>query len=104
VSVSRDDVRHVAALARLDPGDADIERLTGELNSILEHIETLRALDVQQDPPPFRLAQAAPQRADVHGPDTLHGGLDALSEHRTDGFFTVPRLAALDADADEATP
>lgn len=104
MSVTRADVRHVAALARLDPAEPDIERLVRELNSILEHVETLRALDAAGEPPAFRLADAAPQRADAHASDTLHGGLDSLSVHRTDGFFTVPRLAALDADAEGDAP
>jgi aspartyl-tRNA(Asn)/glutamyl-tRNA(Gln) amidotransferase subunit C len=40
-----DDVRHVAALARLGLSDAEAEQLRTDLSSILEHMQALGELD-----------------------------------------------------------
>jgi aspartyl-tRNA(Asn)/glutamyl-tRNA(Gln) amidotransferase subunit C len=45
--ISRDDVVHVARLARLELGEADIERMREELNAILSYIDKLKELDVE---------------------------------------------------------
>lgn len=45
--LSREEVLHVALLARLELDDAEIERYTWELNRILEHIEKLRELNTE---------------------------------------------------------
>lgn len=45
MSVDRDEVRRIADLAKLDLDDEEADRLTGEMNRILEHAERLRSLD-----------------------------------------------------------
>jgi aspartyl-tRNA(Asn)/glutamyl-tRNA(Gln) amidotransferase subunit C len=50
-SFSRDDVIHVAELARLDLSDEEIERFTAQLVSILDHVDAVRALDTSDVPP-----------------------------------------------------
>jgi aspartyl-tRNA(Asn)/glutamyl-tRNA(Gln) amidotransferase subunit C len=44
--IDRDQVLHVARLARLRLTDAEVERMTGELSKILEHVERMDALDL----------------------------------------------------------
>ena len=44
-SISRDDVLHVARLARLHLSDEEVDRLQAQLTNILEAIETLRDVD-----------------------------------------------------------
>ena len=44
-SISRDDVLHVARLARLHLSDEEVDRLQAQLSNILEAIETLRDVD-----------------------------------------------------------
>jgi aspartyl-tRNA(Asn)/glutamyl-tRNA(Gln) amidotransferase subunit C len=44
--LSREDVVKVAALARLELSDEEIERFTGQLGSILGHAADLAALDL----------------------------------------------------------
>jgi aspartyl-tRNA(Asn)/glutamyl-tRNA(Gln) amidotransferase subunit C len=39
-------VLHVAKLARLRLSDAEVERMTGELSKILEHVERMDELDL----------------------------------------------------------
>lgn len=42
--LSRDQVLHVAKLARLELTEDEIERLSGELSKVLDHIETISEL------------------------------------------------------------
>jgi len=49
--LSRDEVAHVAHLARLGLGDAELARLEGQLNHILEQYAVLAQLDTDAIPP-----------------------------------------------------
>ena len=49
--IDRDQVLHVAKLARLRLTDEEVERMSGELSSILDHIETIGELDLGGVPP-----------------------------------------------------
>ena len=44
--LEREQVIHVARLARLELGDAEIDRMAGELSKVLGHIEKIRELDL----------------------------------------------------------
>ncbi len=45
--LSRQEVEKVALLARLRLSDAELEKLTAELNRIVGHVETLQELDTE---------------------------------------------------------
>jgi aspartyl-tRNA(Asn)/glutamyl-tRNA(Gln) amidotransferase subunit C len=45
MSLTSDQVRHVAALARLELSDDEVRSLVADLGQILGHVEQLRALD-----------------------------------------------------------
>jgi aspartyl-tRNA(Asn)/glutamyl-tRNA(Gln) amidotransferase subunit C len=49
--IDREQVLHVARLARLHLDDEELERMTGELNDILEHIEAIQGLDLDDVEP-----------------------------------------------------
>ena len=49
--IDRDQVLHVARLARLELSDDEVERMSGELSGILEHIEKIGELDLEGVPP-----------------------------------------------------
>lgn len=44
--LTRDEVAHVARLARLDLSDAEIDLFTGQLGAVLEHAQDVEALDL----------------------------------------------------------
>jgi aspartyl-tRNA(Asn)/glutamyl-tRNA(Gln) amidotransferase subunit C len=44
--IDREQVLHVARLARLELSDEEVERASGELSKILGHIETIGELDL----------------------------------------------------------
>jgi len=45
--IDREQVLHVARLARLRLEDGDVERMTGELSGILEHVDRIAELDLE---------------------------------------------------------
>ncbi|MDQ3461853.1 MAG: Asp-tRNA(Asn)/Glu-tRNA(Gln) amidotransferase subunit GatC [Actinomycetota bacterium] len=49
--LSRDDVVHVARLARLDLTDAEIDLFTGQLADVLRHADAVGSLDTAGVPP-----------------------------------------------------
>jgi aspartyl-tRNA(Asn)/glutamyl-tRNA(Gln) amidotransferase subunit C len=51
MAISRDDVLHVAALARLDLTEHEIVRLETQLNDILEAVGKVSELDLSEVPP-----------------------------------------------------
>ena len=61
MSISRDQVLHVARLARLDLSDDEVERLTAELAAILDAVSKVSELDLADVPPtshPLAIANA----------------------------------------------
>lgn len=51
VAISREQVLHVAGLARLDLSDEEVERLTAELGAILDAVSKVAELDLADVPP-----------------------------------------------------
>jgi aspartyl/glutamyl-tRNA(Asn/Gln) amidotransferase C subunit len=103
MAIGRDEVRHVARLARLRLDDAEVERMTRELSSILDHFEAIRDLPVE-DTPPLAIAaeRADPLRPDEPGTsDPLCDPPSAMAPEWADGFFLLPRLPALEVEAVE---
>ncbi len=49
--IDRDQVLHVARLARLELTDDEVERMSGELTGILGHIEKISELDLEEVAP-----------------------------------------------------
>ena len=44
--LDRDQVLHVARLARLELGEEEVARMAEELSNVLDHIEKIRELDL----------------------------------------------------------
>lgn len=103
MSVFRDEVRHVALLARLALDEDEAGSLAGELSGILEHVEALQGAPVaetgEEGPEPLELAPRV--RPDAEGPDALVRPPSELAPDWREGFFVLPRLTALDQDAGE---
>ena len=92
MSVTPDDVRHVARLARVGLEEARIPSLVTELNGILGHMDVLQQVDVSAVPL-TPADQAAPLRDDALPPEPLQRVRDAFAPAMRDGFFLVPRHA-----------
>ena len=91
--ISRDDVAHVARLARLDLTDDELERFTGQLSAVLEHAADIATLDIADVPP---TAHPLPL-VNVLREDTPVASLDRAevldqAPAAEDGRFKVPRI------------
>jgi aspartyl-tRNA(Asn)/glutamyl-tRNA(Gln) amidotransferase subunit C len=51
MAITKDEVLHVARLARLALTDEEVERLTGELGAILDAVSKVSELDLADVPP-----------------------------------------------------
>ncbi len=51
MKISKDEVLHVAALARLDMSDAEIETMAAQIGDILEYVGMLNSVDTQDVAP-----------------------------------------------------
>ena len=101
MGVTGDEVRRIAALARLRLDDDDVDRLTGDLNGILAHVDALVAAAEATDAADAEEVEhgaESPVRPDVPDADPLLRPLAALAPEWRGGFFTVPRLEAMNAD------
>jgi aspartyl-tRNA(Asn)/glutamyl-tRNA(Gln) amidotransferase subunit C len=49
--IDRDQVLHVARLARLRLSEEEVERMAGEMSTILGHVETMNELDLEEVEP-----------------------------------------------------
>lgn len=93
MALSREQVLHVARLARLALGDEEVERFAHQLSGILEHAERVTGLATGDVPP---TSHAIPLR-NVFRPDAVEPCLPqdkALSTapEAEDGRFRVPRI------------
>lgn len=92
MSVTTADVRHVAALARLELHEAHLPSLVAELNGILVHIDELQQV-VLADADPADRPAGMMLRADDALPVALQRSREQFAPHAREGFFLVPRLA-----------
>jgi len=94
MAVTIDDVRHIAALARLGVDDARAASLVSELNTILAHMDVLSTVDTSGvDAVAGIGAFAAPLSADLGPPIPLVRPIESFAPQERDGFFLVPRLS-----------
>jgi aspartyl-tRNA(Asn)/glutamyl-tRNA(Gln) amidotransferase subunit C len=49
--ITRDDVRHVATLARLEVSEEELDTFTGQLAAVLAHADDVASLDTAGVPP-----------------------------------------------------
>jgi aspartyl-tRNA(Asn)/glutamyl-tRNA(Gln) amidotransferase subunit C len=93
VSVSLDDVRHIAALARLGIAADRVEALAVELNTILAHMDVLSRVDTQGVQEAVGVGAAGlPTRSDHGPPIPLARAPEAFAPAMREGFFLMPRL------------
>jgi aspartyl-tRNA(Asn)/glutamyl-tRNA(Gln) amidotransferase subunit C len=91
VAISRDEVLHVARLARLALTDEEIERLGAQLNAILEAVGKVAELDLEGvEPTAHPLALVNVWVDDEPQPSLTAEEALANAPDREAGFFRVP--------------
>ena len=90
--LERDQVLHVARLARLELADEDVERMRLELSKVLDHIEKIGELDDLDGVPPTSHVVALENalREDEPRPSLPREAALAAAPDPADGGFRVP--------------
>ena len=91
--ITRQDVEHVARLARLALTEDEVEALTHELGAILDHAAEVSALETADVPPtahPLPLVNIL--RPDEARPGVPRDEVLAEAPETEDGRFRVPRI------------
>ena len=91
--ITRDDVAHVARLARLSLADDELDTFTAQLGAVLEHADDVAALDLAEVPPtshPYPLVNVL--RPDDVGATLERDDALAGAPQAEDGRFRVPTI------------
>ena len=95
MAISKDEVLHVARLARLALTDEEVERLTGELGAILDAVSVVSELDLADVPPTSHVvAVENVLRADEPRPSLPREVALAQAPDAAMGGFRVPSPGA----------
>jgi aspartyl-tRNA(Asn)/glutamyl-tRNA(Gln) amidotransferase subunit C len=93
MAISREEVEHVARLARLELTEEEVEKFRGQLSAVLERAQRIQALDLDDVPPtahPVDLSNV--WRDDVVVPfddtDAILANVPELEDRR----FRVPQI------------
>ncbi|MEA2253523.1 MAG: aspartyl-tRNA(Asn)/glutamyl-tRNA(Gln) amidotransferase subunit [Solirubrobacteraceae bacterium] len=93
--IDREQVLHVARLARLELTDEEVGTIAGELSNILEHIEKIGELDLDGVPPTTHVIEVANAlRPDEPRPSLPREVVLAAAPEVADDGFSVPSPTA----------
>ncbi len=93
--IDREQVLHVARLARLELTDAEVERMARELSGILDHLERIVELDLDHvEPTSHVVALENVLRPDEPRPSLARERALAGAPDATDSGFRVPSPGA----------
>jgi aspartyl-tRNA(Asn)/glutamyl-tRNA(Gln) amidotransferase subunit C len=89
--IEREQVLHVAKLARLRLADAEVERMAGELSGILDHVGRIGELDLDDVEPTSHVVDLENVlRADEPRPSWPRGAVLEQAPDPAEGAFRVP--------------
>ena len=93
MSLTSDDVKRVAKLARLGLTDVETKETLAQLNSILELVDQMQQIDTDGIPPlahPLELKQTL--RADAVTDTNQRDKFQAIAPQADAGLYLVPRV------------
>jgi aspartyl-tRNA(Asn)/glutamyl-tRNA(Gln) amidotransferase subunit C len=89
--IDRDQVLHVARLARLELTEAELDKMAGELSGILDHVERMNELDLDGVEPTTHVVQLENVlRADRSRPSWPREKILEPAPDPDQGAFRVP--------------
>jgi aspartyl-tRNA(Asn)/glutamyl-tRNA(Gln) amidotransferase subunit C len=93
MTITRDEVRKIAELARLEIPEARIERMAGELSAVLDFAGALQRLDLEGCEPSVFAPADTPLREDALDDRRLSNDAAlAAAPEAEQGFFLVPPI------------
>jgi aspartyl-tRNA(Asn)/glutamyl-tRNA(Gln) amidotransferase subunit C len=91
--ISRDEVAHLARLARLALTEDELDSYAGQLDAILGHVSQIRAVDVTGvEPTGNPLKDVNVFRSDLVEPCLTQAEALDQAPNAVDGRFAVPRI------------
>ncbi len=89
--IEREQVLHVAKLARLRLSEAEVEKMAGELSGILEHVDRIGELELDDVPPTSHVVELENVlRPDEPRPSWPREDVLRQAPDPADGAFRVP--------------
>ena len=93
MSISEEEVRHVALLARLGLTDDEVPRLRDELSNILEQVDKIGELDLEGvEPMAHAVDLTNVTRPDENRPSLTQEEALLNAPESRDGAFVIPRI------------
>jgi aspartyl-tRNA(Asn)/glutamyl-tRNA(Gln) amidotransferase subunit C len=87
--VTKEEVKHLGWLARIELSDAEIDRYTSQIEEIIKYLDKLDTIPLEQVKPIVTKKNFADLRPD----EPADFGGDALgTKYRKDGFVKGPRM------------
>jgi aspartyl-tRNA(Asn)/glutamyl-tRNA(Gln) amidotransferase subunit C len=91
--LTREQVEHVARLARLALDEADLEKFRRQLSGVLDHINTLNQVDTSAVPPTAQVGGLHDvRRPDAARPPWPVAAVLANAPQREEDYFRVPAV------------
>lgn len=97
MKITKETVEYVAHLARLDLKPEEVEAYTGQIDKILEYMESLNSLNTDNvEPTSHPVPVACAMRYDAVKPSFAAEESVGNAPHRIDTFFKVPPIIEQD--------
>lgn len=93
MKISKEEVLHVADLARLDMDEVSIDIFANQIDKILESIDALNSIDTTDvEPTSHAISLSNAFREDEVSPSFDRDAVLANAPETEDGFFLVPKV------------
>ena len=91
--ISKDDVKYVAKLAELEFDDKDIEKITSQLDKILDHVANISSVNTEGVPPTSHILDIKNvfREDEVKESISQESALENAPDKKSDGF-EVPKI------------
>jgi aspartyl-tRNA(Asn)/glutamyl-tRNA(Gln) amidotransferase subunit C len=90
MALTREQVLHIAHLARIRLAEGEIDRMAGQLSAILDHFETLQSVDTDGvEPTAYPLPLRNVMREDESRPSLPRDAVLANAPETEDGYLRV---------------
>lgn len=91
--ITKEEVKHVAKLARLELTDAEIDKYSEQIGNILTYVEQMKEVDTTGiEPMPHAIPVTNVMREDVVKYEQTKEELMQNAPYEEDGFFRVPKI------------
>ena len=91
--INKEEVKHVAKLARLELTDEEVNKYSQQLGSILQYIKQMNEVNTTKiEPMPHAIPVYNVMREDIVKYEQTKEELMANAPFEEDGFFRVPKI------------